>query len=738
MKRFEAAFLAVFLAACGGGSAKSSAPSTPAVSTSRGAIAFSAWTGKTQTPETVTITNGGPGTLAAPSATVEYVGSSGWLAATVTGTSAPYTLTVTANPGSLQPGSYSATIRLTSAGATSATVSAALTVTHSWTIFVYGNADHNLTPSLLTDMLEMGEATLAPNINVIVLADYCAGLTDGAGQPYKIPWTNQAVTTGAEWYRIRGGSQAPQLIGTEAELNMDDPAILRAAVSSVFSSFPADRYGVVLWDHGGSWNGGFGGDQSDNPNARGTGMKANVLAAAVANGLGDAGVSGTRPLEFLAFDTCLMAANETAYEFKDLAKTYLACAEIDYGNGWNYAPTLSWLSNNATATATAFATNEVTYWEQQHSAGRSDQLTRSHIGLDTSKFATYADRWMNLMTAIGASTTLDLLEVARKQYVLAPNYWFSGDPLSTSGKRDAGMFLTQAATLTSDSAVASAAATANAALTDATLGLSQGSLRAAAGQKGVHFEMPIAKDWTAEATAYKALAWDSHTHWSVLMDALAASADATAPTLVTSTINATNPSAAALPKVYFGSSATDVAEARGYIAQPSGGSLFFYGVLAQAYATPGSAYVLTWSGKLTQLTDGTHVSPITLLPWIGGASPVYIVPGSLSFQGTSYETLAAVDGSTSQVIALFVQTGSQTATISVSSAAGATFTPAVIDFGTSTTVPGTALTIPTSSPALTAVNLSAPAGSWAVLTAMGDVWGNWGSAADTFTITTPF
>lgn len=740
--RMRAAVLVLsagLLSACGsgGGGGGNPPPSTPVISLSSSALTFSAWTGKTQAAQLVAITNGGAGTLAVPSANVQYTSGSGWLSATVTGASAPYTLSVTAQPGTLTPGTYTATIQLTSAGATPAMINATLTVTQSWTVFVYGSADHNLTPSLLTDMLEMGAATLTSNVNVIVAADYCSGLRNG-GQPYTVPWTNAAVPSGTEWYQIRGGGLDPQLLGTEAEQNFDDPAVLRQAVADVFSSFPADRYGIVMWDHGGSWNGGFGGDWANDPANRAPGMKGGTVAAAVSNGLADAGVAGTRRLEFFAFDTCLMAANEVAFDFRNLSKTYLACAEIDYGDGWNYAPTLSWISNNPSGAATAFATNEVTYWNQQHLGGVDDQLMRSHVALDTAKFATYADRWKDIITAMDASTTLDLLEVARKQYAVSPGYAFQSDPMAVTSYRDAGLFLAGAATFTSDATVASAAATANTALTDAILGSSQGSIRAGAGQKGVHFEMPAASAWSASATAYKALAWDTHTQWSLLLDALAATADATDPTVVTSIANATNPDAANPPTVDFGSADADVAEARVYIAQPAGGPVYFYGLAGQAFVDPGSAYRFTWRGKLIQLTDGTHVSAITLLPWVSGASPVYLTPGALSFQGTTYEAMAAIDGMTSQVIVLFVDVGGETSSVSLATAAGATFTPVVYDFVSGNMVAATALTIPTANPALTAVVLSAPAGNYAIITAMGDVWGNWGSAADAVTISTPF
>lgn len=115
-----------------------------------------------------------------------------------------------------------------------------------WTIFVYGHGDHNLSPSLVTDIQEMSRATASDEINVIVLADF-NGSTEG-------------YATGVEWYRIVGDGAEPELLEQGEEANLDDPAVLSEAIERAFTEHPAERHGLILWDHGGAWLGGFGGD----------------------------------------------------------------------------------------------------------------------------------------------------------------------------------------------------------------------------------------------------------------------------------------------------------------------------------------------------------------------------------------------------------------------------------------------------------------------------------------------
>lgn len=244
-----------------------------------------------------------------------------------------------------------------------------------WTVFVYGHADHNLSPSLVRDMVEMSKAQISSQLTVIVMADWDASQKTEDGSPYP---------SGTEWYRMVGGGAEPELLRTDPEQNLDDPAVLRAAITRAFGDNPADRYGLVLWDHGGAWIQGFGHDSQNGTDPMSKGMAVAELASAVGSGMADAGLPQDRPLEFLAFDTCLMAGAEVAVEMASLSKFYIANAELDYGDGWDYEATLSMISKRSGITARQFAIEEVSHWDAHHAnAGANDALLRSHIALST-------------------------------------------------------------------------------------------------------------------------------------------------------------------------------------------------------------------------------------------------------------------------------------------------------------------------------------------------------------------
>jgi len=92
--------------------------STPQISLSQPAVQFSATAGGGPTqPVSVGVTNGGGGSLAGLGTSISWVeGPSGWLEATLSGTSAPTTLSLRATPGSLPPGRYEAVVTVTPAG----------------------------------------------------------------------------------------------------------------------------------------------------------------------------------------------------------------------------------------------------------------------------------------------------------------------------------------------------------------------------------------------------------------------------------------------------------------------------------------------------------------------------------------------------------------------------------------------------------------------------------------------
>jgi hypothetical protein len=117
-----------------------------------------------------------------------------------------------------------------------------------WTIFIYGHADHNLTQSMLTDIDEMIQANIDDKVKVILAVD----LDD----------SQYGSTFGTKVYEFVNGEERKLLVSSSEE-NFDDPEVFKNHLKYAFENYPSKKKGIILWNHGGSWDGGFGGRHSE-------------------------------------------------------------------------------------------------------------------------------------------------------------------------------------------------------------------------------------------------------------------------------------------------------------------------------------------------------------------------------------------------------------------------------------------------------------------------------------------
>ena len=618
-----------------------------------------------------------------------------------------------------------------------------------WTVFVYGHGDHNLSNSLLADLREMAKAELGEpgTFNLIVLTDWNASQTlAGSDPPVTFP-------TGVQLFRILGSGAELEVVAETDELNLDDPDVLAGMTSAVFKAFPAQHHGVVLWDHGGAWSGGFGHDSQDGTDASPTGLPAENIPPAILAGLTDAGVTGKPPLDFLAFDTCLMAGAEIAYPFKALASVYIANAEIDYGNGWDYTATFTYLAANTSASPTAFGKAEVSHWNEHHeSASANDALLRSHAAIDLSKIEDFATAAADLSSAISSSSSFDPVDLGRGSFQALPPYasQFENAGSSLPGLHDAGQVLDALAQSDSDPDVASAATKARSALDELLIATSQGSLRSDADQSGVHIELGAANALTtAKLNEYKQLAasWEKATAWSNVLATLAAGADSQPPKFTHTVDNADGASASAPPVLHFSTTDADAAKATIYLGRDvDADNLALLGLVGSAPIEPNEAYDFGWDGTVATFADD---QPAMLDIWLDTGSAegdlVLMIPGLLA--GADEEPLVTYlvfSSSEAGPSVAVVSLGDVASTLSVSelaeAAPNATFAPLYYvitrSTGESQLVAGDPMPLPSSGTFELKASF-ATAGSYSFFTSLSDVWGNVGAEGDFFQLAEP-
>ncbi len=173
------------------------------------------------------------------------------------------------------------------------------------------------------DMQEMLNATVSDKINLIIYTGGCK------------KWQNNVVSSQVnQIYQIQGGKMA-RLKSDAGTGAMTDPSTLSSFLKWGAKNFPADRYDLIFWDHGGGSNTGYGYDEK-NPRAGAMSL------AGINTALKDSGIT----FDMVGFDTCLMATVETALVVSQYADYMVASEETEPGVGWYYTDWLTTLSEN--------------------------------------------------------------------------------------------------------------------------------------------------------------------------------------------------------------------------------------------------------------------------------------------------------------------------------------------------------------------------------------------------------
>lgn len=172
------------------------------------------------------------------------------------------------------------------------------------------------------DLNEMVYADISDKVNVIVE-------TGGAKK-----WQNSVVSasTNQRWKVEKGGLKA--LDKNVGKKQMTDPDTLVDFVNFAKENYPADRYMLIFWDHGGGSVSGYGYDELY-PNRT-------MTIDEIQTALKKTGIT----YDFVGFDACLMAGMETAMAVEPCADYLIASEETEPGTGWYYTNWLTDLSNN--------------------------------------------------------------------------------------------------------------------------------------------------------------------------------------------------------------------------------------------------------------------------------------------------------------------------------------------------------------------------------------------------------
>lgn len=300
-----------------------------------------------------------------------------------------------------------------------------------WTMMIYMAGDNGKVFKTQYGKLQlMAEMTSAGYRDLAEMA--MIGTTDNVAVTCLFD-TNQDVTYLVEVRRAgRGlaGSRCRRLAG----VNTGDPSTLRQFIVESVRLYPAERYALILWNHGTGWLDvdtyaavrALGTprplfrrtrivqpDGATRPIAFDDSSKDFLDTADLRQALGEARAETGVRLDLIGMDACLMAMVEGAYELADFADCFVASQEVEPMDGWPYAAILSALNKEPGLSGAALAERIVREFARSYRAATRAEETVTLSAIALPRVATTVDLCRALVEAMRARADAALKGIVR-------------------------------------------------------------------------------------------------------------------------------------------------------------------------------------------------------------------------------------------------------------------------------------------------------------------------------------
>lgn len=234
-----------------------------------------------------------------------------------------------------------ATIVATANGNTAKTASCVVTVasepvvqSDAWTLLVYMcGAD------LESDVSQGGAATedlteiyglrksLPSDVNVVVQA--------GGASRWESTYSSVINKNYCNRFHLTTSGYVKDSQTTKVDMSL--ASSLESFVEWGLTTYPADKVGLVLWNHGGAMDGCCFDEQF---NEGYEGLMPSEVASAIPTAIANSNYN--KNLEFIGYDCCLMSIQDIAGLNSDYANYMIASEESEWGYGWSYD---KWVDN---------------------------------------------------------------------------------------------------------------------------------------------------------------------------------------------------------------------------------------------------------------------------------------------------------------------------------------------------------------------------------------------------------
>ena len=199
------------------------------------------------------------------------------------------------------------------------------------------------------DLKEMMSVGSDKNVNIIVE-------TGGAKK-----WFNKAVnnTKNQRWLIEKNNMKKLQEFGS---LNMGATSTLKDFMLWGIKNYPADKYSIVLWNHGSGIDG-YGYDEKTNDM---------LSLKEIQTAFNETKNQNKVKFELVGFDACLMSTLETASMMVPFSNYMVASEELEPGHGWDYSKHLKLLHDNPTVSGKELGTEIAKGFKNQAKENETD------------------------------------------------------------------------------------------------------------------------------------------------------------------------------------------------------------------------------------------------------------------------------------------------------------------------------------------------------------------------------
>ena len=254
-----------------------------------------------------------------------------------------------------------------------------------WTILVYMcgsnlESDNGFATGDIQEMLNLRNSQ-PDDMNIVIQ-------TGGSKKWKKYSIPNNKIGH----YVLEPGKTTPTQVELLEQANMGNSNTLTSFIEWGVSNYPADKIGLIFWNHGGALDGCC---WDDNYGSNGDPLTQSERLTGIKTAYNN--LNRTEPFEWVGYDCCLMAVQDIA-EFDSPYFNYsVASQESESGYGWDYD---SWIDDMYDGKSTEVILKAIvdSFIEEQ---GTSSDQTLSVLNLQN--MAAYKSAWETMASSLSST-----------------------------------------------------------------------------------------------------------------------------------------------------------------------------------------------------------------------------------------------------------------------------------------------------------------------------------------------